>query len=190
MSCVRPVGLGCAPTHPPTSRPTSVFSPWHTHTLTHTQTNTHTPKQQVDTIDGLVSLVPIALSRLGVASERAALKKDIKVCLFGEAHTRVCIIYMYVHACPWVGSEGSRGKGTGGVFDDDDPTPFHIYIHSHDPPNPRTASGRTAPPAVWRSTGRCTSRCCTRPSRARAWGRSATRPVRFEAGVGFCVCVG
>lgn len=48
-----------------------------------TPTNPNRPTlaspQQVDTIDGLVPLVPVALSRLGVASERAPLKKDIKV---------------------------------------------------------------------------------------------------------------
>jgi hypothetical protein len=36
----------------------------------------------VDTIDGLVPLIPIALSRVGLASERAALKKDIKDCIW------------------------------------------------------------------------------------------------------------
>jgi len=49
----------------------------------HTPTNqSNVNKTQVDTIDGLVPLVPIALSRLGVASERAALKKDIKASFF------------------------------------------------------------------------------------------------------------
>jgi hypothetical protein len=47
---------------------------------------------QVDTIDGLVPLVPIALSRLGVASERAALKKDIKVSTGGATCLSVCLL--------------------------------------------------------------------------------------------------
>jgi hypothetical protein len=32
----------------------------------------------VDTIDGLVPVVPTALSRFGVESDRAALRKDVK----------------------------------------------------------------------------------------------------------------
>lgn len=35
-----------------------------------------------------------------------------------------------------MGFEGSRRKGRGGVFDDDGLTPFHVYIHSHNPPPP------------------------------------------------------
>ncbi len=55
----------------------------------HTPTNqSNVNKTQVDTIDGLVPLVPIALSRLGVASERAALKKDIKASFFFKQRRR------------------------------------------------------------------------------------------------------
>lgn len=71
VACV-PWGWGVRPpTHPPTNQPaTKCIFPL---------APPPKKKQQVDTIDGLVPLVPIALSRLGVASERAALKKDIKV---------------------------------------------------------------------------------------------------------------
>ena len=131
------VGCGCVVlratrgcgvcTHPPTHQPDQqVYFPSGTHTRTHTNKHTHTPKKQVDTIDGLVPLVPIALSRLGVASERAALKKDIKV----HEHGYAC------YACPCLGFESSRGKG--GLASLTTMTPRHstsTYIHIP-PPTP------------------------------------------------------